>query len=241
MDKANQAVTLLENAYNQNITTGLDQIPGKQIALWVVILVVFIFISRLFNLTISTIFFIGLALVIIYLLYSKSITNHIPPAESEKLKLDLIRPHPKRLNSNYPDLIDFLYSIRSYYYLNPDDFYSIINNLDDFVQLYEEIMKDDMKYCVQNLEVAVGFSRLAENHLQSMIYSLSSSRKITKRFHQQLDKFRSIMNSYITRMANKCNKNFSDKNNQSAYYQLEGPKPSNYFSQKEGSKQFEFY
>ena len=240
-DKATQAVDSLEAIYNQSIIPVLEQISSRDLAVYSIILLFFIFISRFFNLNISTIFFIILALVIIYLMYAKSIIQKVPLSDSLKLKLDLIRPRPKRLHAGYADLINFLHEIRSYYYLNPDDFYSIINNIDNFIQLHEEIMLDKMDYCVQNVEVANQFARLAQNHLQAIIYGLNPSQKRTNRFHVRLREFQQMMNNYIAQIANKCNKNFVHKNNQSAFYQLEGPKPVNYFAQNEGAKQFEFY
>lgn len=250
VNKPNLLIDSLSDEFQHNISTKLAEISNREIVIYILILVGFIFISRLFNLSLSTIFFIVIALVIIYIYYSKQRLEH-PSIETDlNTKIKLIIPEPKRLSPNYPDLVNFLYDVKSYYFLNMDAFYSLISNVDNFIQLYEEIMQDRMVYCVENLEVSVNFARSAQNDLQSIIYGLSSSSERTNRFHSRLAKFQSIMNTYITRLGTKCNRNFSQKNNQSKFYQLDGPKPFNYFGLtsgpergilKTGSNQFEFF
>ena len=150
-----------------------------------------------------------------------------------KLKLEFITPRPARLD-NYPDLVDFLFSIKDFYYINPNAFFNIVQNIDNFIQLYDEIINDQLIYCVQNLEVAIGFSRDAQNNLQSIIYNLDVSKKMTKKFHQSLKEFHLIMRQYVSRIINKCNNKFNpdDINNASMYYHEYGPHAINYFSQE---------
>jgi len=244
-NKPNLTIDSLATTYNHNMSTKLETIPNKEIVTYILILIVCIFISRVFSLNINTIFFIIIACVIIYIYYSKSRINNPSIASDLNTKIKLITPMPKRLTGQYPDLVNFLYEIRSYYFLNPDAFYSLINNIDNFIQLYEEIMQNRMLYCVENVEVAVDFARSAQNDLHSMIYSLKSNSCLTKRFHQELSEFQSIINNYVTQIATKCNRKFSQKNNE-----LGGPKPFNHFGLtsgsekgilKTGSNQFEFY
>ena len=108
------------------------------------------------------------------------------------------------------------------------------------MQLYEEIMNDVMLYCTQNLEVAIQFSREAQNNLQSMIFNLDVDKKITQKFHRALRQFHLIMRQYVHRLIEKCNDNFSPKNidNRSKPYIEYGPREYNYYN---NTTTFDFY
>ena len=175
------------------------------------ILIVLIAIWKLFKFATSAVLLIVVAAIIIYLVYTRR--------NIEKFSIN-----------SYPDMSN-LYDIRSYYYLNPNAFDGLINNINNFIQLYEEIMDTNMLYCAQNVQVAVNFSRLAQNNLQSIIYTLNSAQPITKRFHHILRKFQSIMFKYTEKIINKCNRKFTAEymNSQSTYYDNIGPKPANFF------------
>ncbi len=221
----------LRELYNDNISTILGKITSNDLAMYVIILVTCLFVSKFINVSLSNLFFIILAVVIIYYIYSKRNIAHLPLVDDLQTKLKLIMPEPQRLSPKYSDLINFLYNIREYYFINPTEFASLVTNIDNFIQLYEGIMLNHIIYCVENLEVAVDFYQKAQNNLHSVIYGLTTNPDQTKRFHTALQFFSSIMEKYINQLVNKCNKRFRPKNinNSSKYYDAGGPKPINYF------------
>lgn len=241
-ERINKFIDYLECLYNHNTYTILGRISNSYIFMYITIFVVFLFFAKVINVSLSLIFFIIIALVICYIIYSKQQIQNITPERESSIKLNLIIPRPKKI-ANYPDLISFLYDIRDTYYINPNDFYAIINNIDNFIDLYDQIMNDKMIYCMQNLEVAVEFARNALNHLHSIIYSLDVHRSITKEFWYRLQQLQFILRQYISRMIRKCNSEFNSNNinNTTIYYPEFGPKPFNYFSNKNGENQFEFF
>lgn len=224
----------MEKTYNDNITTVLNQIPSDNIAIYIAIFIILLFISKFINFNLSNLFFIIIAFCIIYYIYSKHQIN-LSPTTDIQTKIELIMPNPTRLGPAYADLVNFLYNVREYYFINPTEFAELVLNIDNFIQLYEEIMSDHVIYCGENIEVAANFCRSAQNNLQSVIFGLSTNFLPTKRFHEALELFDSIMNKYTKQMVTKCNKRFvpGQINNSSKFYDMYGPKPINYFNQYE--------
>lgn len=257
-DQINQLIERLSNAYDNNITTKLGKITNKQWFVFIIIIIIFLYIAKSVNITLSIVFFLLIALLICYLIYSrKQVVEPIKEVDTD-LKMNLINPKPNQQLQNHPDLVDFLYSIRNLNHVNPDAFKTIIIDMNNFIQLYDEIMNNQMIYCTENLEVAVDFIRDAQNNLQSMIYNLDSSQLVTWQFHNSLKEFQFLVRQYVKRMIDKCNCVDEDQiNNGTKFYQEYGPKPVNYYEKSRsssmglgrslprttlnGENQFEFY
>jgi len=231
MENISTLIDSLLREYDTNTSTILGRIDNKNIIIFIIIFIFFLFISQFFDIGLTIIFFIIIAALVSYILYSKNQINDISTEENLKIKLEFINPRPRRID-NHPPLIDFLFSIKDFYYINPTAFYNIVQNVDNFMQLYDEIINDQLIYCVQNLQVAIEFSRNAQNNLQSIIYNLDVDKRMTKKFHQSLKEFHLIMRQYVARMIARCNSHFnsSDINNSSMYYQEYGPHAANYYS-----------
>lgn len=231
MDKISALIDSLLHEYDTNTSTILGRIDNKNIMIFIVIFVILMFVSKFFEIGLSIIFFIVIAAIVSYVVYSRNQIIDISTEEDLKIKLELISPRPTRLD-NHPPLIDFLFSIKDFYYINPTAFYNVIQNIDNFIQLYDEIINDQLIYCVQNLQVAIEFSRTAQNNLQSIIYNLDVDKRLTKKFHQSLKEFHLIMRQYISNMIARCNSHFNptDINNSSMWYQEYGPHAANYYS-----------
>lgn len=239
MERIDNLIDSLKKSYDENFATTLGNISNEHLTKYIIIIVIFLFFATIFSISLTFIFFFIIAIIIIYVFYSKNQIDQISDAENTKIKSELIIPQPTRLD-NHPELIDFLFSIREFYYINPNAFYGVVSNLDHFMQLYEEIMNDVMLYCTQNLEVAVQFSREAQNNLQSMIFNLDVDKKITRKFHQSLRQFHLIMRQYVHRLIEKCNSNFNPDNidNHTKPYIEYGPREYNYYN---NTTTFDFY
>lgn len=234
-------INSIEEQPNDNIITTLGNIDNHSIALYIVIFVVCIFIAKFVRISLSLIFFIAVAFLISYLIFSRKKTKQIPHSDEQQIKLDSITPRPQRID-NYPEIIDFLYDVREFYNLNPNAFYMVVQNVDNFMQLYDQIMHNKMIYCTENLEVANEFARNAKNHFHSIIYNLDVDNNITTRFHKTLRQFELLLYQYTKQMINKCNSDFSPENisNTSKYYDEYGPRPFNYFD-NDVDENFQFY
>lgn len=240
--------------YQSNLSTILGKIDNNGIVTYVAIIFIAIFFAKIINISLTFIFLLIVGLFFCYLIYKKRSVEKLTYDKELEIKLNLITPKPQRIDG-YPDLINFLYSIRDFYFINPNEFYAIVTNIDNFIQLYEQIMNNEMLYGTQNLEVAIPFIRTAQNHLHAMIYNLDVSKRLTAKYHKALEDFHLIAQQYITKLIRKCNSTFNIKHidNTSQYYNEYGPHPVNYFEYGSverqdtyqlygnGEAQFQFY
>uniref|UniRef100_A0A6C0LR57 Uncharacterized protein n=1 Tax=viral metagenome TaxID=1070528 RepID=A0A6C0LR57_9ZZZZ len=241
----NNVETLIDSLlkkYESNLSTIFGSINNNGLIIFATIFVICFFFMKMTTISVTFIFFFFLAIFLSYLVYSKRKIIRITLEDEHKIKLGLIIPKPKRIDK-YPDLIDFLYSIRDFYYINPTAFFQIIDNIDNFIQLYDEIMYDKVIYCTENIEVALEFIRNAQNHLHSIIYNLDVDTNITKKFHQSLVQLHRITQQYSSRIIRKCNSKFNSKNinNSSGIYEQYGPREFNYYDYDNANSHFEFY
>jgi hypothetical protein len=228
--------------YDENFAVKLGKIDNKSLVMYIVIIIIALFLAKMLEISLSIIFFLLLALLICYIIYSKKKISEVELSEENKIKNDLINPKPKKF-VKYPDIVDFFYSIREFYNINPSAFFGMVNDTDNFLSLYESIMKNKMIYCKQNIEVAVDFIRSAQNHFHSMIYNLATDKILTEKFHQAMKEYHKLMYQYINRIIDQCNNQFNRNqiNNSSGFYDQYGPKPFNYFAHDEANSRFEFY
>lgn len=242
MTSITDKINSLQNDYNNNAYVALTRINNESIMVYVMIGIVGIYLSKRVDVSLSLVFLIFVAFIICYLIYKRKEIDDISSIKDTSIKIDLIVPSPISL-SKYPDVVDFLYSIRDFYSVNPNAFYAVVKNTEQFFYLYNQIMFNEMMYCTQNLEVANQFIRNAQNHLHSIIYNLDIDRTITHKYHESLRNFHIIANKYKKDLIKKCNSKFTTKslNTASKYFQEYGPRPINYFGSDDANRAFEVY
>ena len=231
-----------ENLEKNNKYHQIRSIDNKTLFNFILIIIGSIVFARFVTIKLSHIFFITLALTICYLIYSKKNLDKDSESDQIELKRNLIIPVPNRLD-NYPDLIDILYTTRDFHYINPPAYNKIVYDLDNFIQLYEQIMKNKMVYPVDNTEVAIDFARSVLNNFHSLIYNLSVSKKMTEKYHKSIKQLHLILNSYMIEIIDKSNEQFDVKNinYNSKFYNRHGPRGFNYYSNKIAEDRFEIF
>jgi hypothetical protein len=180
--------------------------------------------------------------VIFYLIYAKYTLGTKTDQEDIKIKIQFIKPEPKYLKY-FPDFVNYFFSIRELYFTNPNAFYSVVDNVDQFLYMYDTIMNKQVLYCKQNLEVMEGFARTALNNFNSLIYVLNSDKNVTKKFHLALKDLHVLLYQYINRVIDKCNALFTNEtiNVNSGFYEQFGPRPINYFTDWNDEQQYQYY
>lgn len=231
-NKINKFIDGLLKQYNENITVKFEGIKNRDLVLYIVIGLVFFYISMKIQVNLSLIFFLGIATFICYYIYSKKRLKDVNKKEQNKIKLEMINPFAPKFH-DYPDIIDFFYSIREFYYVNPNAFYALVKNTENFLTLYEQIMHDEMFYYNENVENAMEYVRNGLNHLQSMIYNLDIDRVVGEKFHNSLKSYHVMMYQYVDSIIKKSNENFASTNRKdpnAKYIDQYGPKAFNYFN-----------
>lgn len=197
-------------------------ISVNDVAVYIMIFIFCIWLAGFFTISLTILVFLIVGLAVIYWLYKSK--------KQSKITEEFNTESTGSLDETNTDIIDFLSEIKSYSTVNQTEYASLVMNIDNFIQLYNQVMYTDLLYCADNVQVAIMFYERAKNNLASMIYNLSSDPATTKLFHVRSEKFKSIMESYQSRLVTKCNKLFVPKliNNQSKYLDVFGPKPWNY-------------
>lgn len=203
------------------------------IFLYALIIIIALFISRFFKITISTIFFLIIAIIVICYINNKKSEASYNKKNEIVHRLNSIIPKPHNIN-NYPDFINFIYKIRNYHRYNSNAFVGIVQNIDKFILIYEKIMHNPTIYCGLDLLTAIDFARTAINNLQSMIYSIPTNKQSTNQLHIDLKKFDILLNNYVYILKTECN------NNTTGAIPNFGPKPFNYYDNSKFN-QFDFY
>lgn len=225
----------------------LDNLDTKTIFIYCIIVVVLLFIAKIVNLKLSFIFFLIVAIVIIYLINKykskekssmeqQTLTTQQLANEQLQSKLNAIKTDSTQNLDKYPDLVDFLYSIIDYKAVNEQVFNDLVLDLDNFVQTYQKVMTNSNTCCTQNLEITRQYSRNAINDLHSMIFTLDVDTCTTKRLDQNILRLRSILDKYSAQMENKC-----DSKNATNSTNSKSPHPFNYYQQNTNNPQFDLF
>lgn len=118
----------------------------------------------------------------------------------------LIKP---QYSNKYPEYIDFLFSIQDIGKYNLDAFRNLINSIDNFLILYDDI-NIGVEYCKQNYDIAQQERLNALNHLHSLVYSLEPNQILVNKLNESIKFLQQLTNNYLYKIKNKCNTNIID-------------------------------
>lgn len=170
----------------------------------------------------------ALSIIIIAVIYSRNRHFDIVDTQQNETKNNMIKPTPLNIKE-HPKIVDFFYSIRELYFVNPSVFYALINNVDQFFKLYNQMMNNEMLYCSQNYQVAETFYRNALNNYHSLIYQLDLG--VTAKFHDGMGKLHFLLYQYLVKLAQKCNSQ-TDINVNTSFIDMGSTKAANYFDER---------
>ena len=230
--KISSLINDLLKSYDENFFTTLRRIPNQSLYVYALIVIAFLFLAQWIEISFTTVILIITAVIIIIIIYSNEKITSVAAKEENKIKLEFIKPKPKRM-IDYPDLVNFFYSIKQFYYINPNAFYAVVNNVEQFLGIYEAMMNNEIIYCKQMFEVANQFYRNALNHLHSLIFNMNVDKYITNKFQRSIKDLNVLLYQYVERLIHKCNTEFKSHNinNNSGFIQQFGPKPVNYYDE----------
>jgi len=119
---------------------------------YIAIIIIFLAIFSRINIGLNIIFGLSLAFILINYLKSEKQKKVDKIIENNDIKIKQIRP-PSIIINKYPELVDFLFSIQEFYPYSPLNYEDMIDNLEDFLILYEN-SKIDPKHAGQFYELA---------------------------------------------------------------------------------------
>lgn len=237
-------ITKLETTYNENIVILLDKIRSDALFIYLIIFITALLISSYLEISITTIFLLFVGFLICYYIYSKRKLDKINEKEQMEIKKKLIFPIPEHLGYDHPELTEIMFEVRQYYYINPNGFTNVINNIDKFLELYNQVVNISVPYCKDNIDVAETLSRTILNDFQSIIYKLPTDYNLTMKLRYAMKEIHVVLFQYLERMKEVCKKEMKERpiTTETRYIESSvNPKGSNYFDVNNTDKYYNFY
>jgi hypothetical protein len=160
--------------------------------------VIFVIILAIFiklQIGLNIIFGCVIAYIIIKLLNNKNETKIKENIDIENLKTSMITPTPILLKE-YSDIINFLFSMQDYYKYNPQVYENIIDNLDNFFHLYQEVNKLNNLAGI-NYKLMNDLKLDTINLLQSLIYNLPEDNAYIIKLNNSFEILNGILSKYL--------------------------------------------
>lgn len=190
--------------------------------------IILIFILTKFNIKLNVLVALLISgIAILYINYkNQSDENNVK--EIYKIKQNLIRPKSEIINK-YDQYVDFLFSIQDFYAYNPPAYENLIENLEVFLELYEESLIANE---LAGLNYGLADKRQSRilNNLHSIIYNLPVNKLLTDKLNASIIKLDDMLEEMLNEMIN-INKNYIDVNGytRESVVVNNGPKESNYY------------
>jgi len=207
----------------------LENSGRKDIFIYIIIIILCLVIFKRFTVGINVILGLFVAVVIILYRHEDIIINKKRDIDYHNLKLETIKPHPIKLDK-YNDIVDYLFSIQEFYEYNQQSYEEMIDNIDMFIIIYEELIVGE-RFCENKYDMASVNKNNALNALHSIFFNIPSEKNITNKFNRSLLELENILNNYLEKMYNICQEKLVMDG-----YSIErkiinrGPKPSNIYS-----------
>jgi len=222
------------------VFTFIDSFENKTLftylAIMIIILAIFTRLSVQLNVILGL--FIGVV-VILYMSEKQTLSNELFEKQMD-IKLNTIKPVPYTLKDNKnPDLIDFLFSVQDFYVYNQLAYEEMIDNIESFLKLYDDIFNGDEKLVFYYYQIAESKKNNALNSLHSILYKLPVDPIITDKYDRAHKRLETILNKYMNQLYDKCSHIlFKNGHNIHTRHINKGPREANHYFDKEFGYQF---
>ena len=177
-----------------------------------------------------------LLLLILFILYLNT-KNQFEKQKVKNIydkKRSLIRPKSRKLSSNeYPEMIDFIFSIQDMYKYNVPAYQEMIEHIDNFYELYEQ-SKITHSLSGLNYGIAEDKRREAVNALHSLIYNVPTNHIVMNKLENAVNKLFNLLGERLDEIYT-LNKNYILLNGYSVDTVVvnRGPNPINFYSDEQ--------
>lgn len=161
---------------------------------------VVIFISTLYtfskiNISLSVVYGTFIILLFLYFANENYVRTKNTSNDILKIKQETLFPKSQSIN-NYDDIVNFLFSIQDFYIYNPPAYEDMIESLNHFFILYEEILNNN-ELAGKHYDVLIDKVKIILNSLQSIIYNFPINVEYTKKLNYSVFVLQSILNKYL--------------------------------------------
>ena len=197
----------------------------------IIITIFFIIVFRRINITLAIILSIGISICVIFYLQQKKDLLNDDDERQHKVKHSTILPKPKNF-FKYKDIVAFFFSIQDFYSYNPQAYEEIVDSIDSFLKIYEDI-NHSHKLCNSLYELAENKKNNGINALHSLIFSIPTGIVAIRKLNKSILVLEKILNKYLDNLVN-IQKNYVYVNGYNTEHKIINvyPKPSNHYNKE---------
>lgn len=216
----------------------IETFDNKSAFTYVVILIISLFIFSKYTIELNIMLALIISTIVIIYLNQKNIAAAVSAKEKDDLKYDTITPNPKNISKG-SDVIDFLFSVQDFYVYNPQAYEEMVDNLDAFFLLNENIFLEN-QFSNYYYQIAESKKNNALNSFQSLIFKLPAAKLVTDKFDRAHRRLETILNKYMNNIYDQCQYNLKKNGYNILKTPLEtGPVGHNTYDDEDFS--YEFY
>lgn len=172
----------------------IQNLDNKSIFFYTIIVIVIIFFFSRISIELNIVYGTLIAGLVFWYLYKQHNENAKYGKEMLEKKKSYIKPQGTYI-TNYPELIDFLFSVQEFYVSNPASYNAMIRTLDKFLMIYEEIQIDN-SLVMYNYETLILMKREILNNFHAMIFGMTNE-ALTTKLSENLILFDDILDEYL--------------------------------------------
>lgn len=170
----------------------------KTTLFWYIVLFCFIlFVFSKLTIKLNIILGFSIGIILILYLYRDYDATKIKSDEESELKKTLIIPKPLYA-IEHDEIIDYLFSIQDLYIYNPREYEDLIEHLDQFFLIYNEINVNN-ELVIANYETLVNIKRSTLNSLQSILNMVLYVERDNK-LNKAVENLNILLNIYLTKV-----------------------------------------
>lgn len=223
----------------QHVTTNMtanildfQNLSSEKIFTFVTLFIAIVYAFSWFTMNLSYIVGAIVAAIIIYYMFLKYKQTEVDEYHDMKYKLSTLTPQPKYFNE-YDEIVDFFYSIREYAHYHYFAYEKSIKSIDHFFKIYWYVFNTpNITNCTHHVQLAEEKIHDALNHLRSVEFKQNIQQDTHDKLQLAINHLHIMMNKYLLKMINKCNKINNAINNTTKELEIiyDAPKPINHFN-----------
>lgn len=185
----------MEENDNFNLYKFVKNIDSKSLFKYIALTIFFVIIFRRFDITLSIVFAIIFSICIVFYKQQEKTIKNDDDKKQHKIKLKTIKPTPKNFDK-YKDIVSFFFSIQDFYIYNPQAYEEVIENVDSFFKIYEDI-NNAPELSNDYFELSENKKKSALNALHSLIFKIPTSIIAIKKLNKSIVVLEKILNNYL--------------------------------------------
>ncbi len=217
----------------------IEGIDHKNLFNYVVIILIVLYFFLKLTIGLNIILALILGVMIILYLNEKTHTIESTDQEQNKIKFDMIKPKLNNINfSSDSAIVDFLFSVQDFYVYNPSAYEEMIDNLNAFYKLVENIFSEP-QFCSYYYQIAFSKKNNALNSFHSIIFKLPTEPPITDKFNRAHERLETILNNKMNDIYDECQNRIIKYGRDTTTTPLaKGPQGHNVYNDEDYSYQF---